>query len=221
MERIIVGPMSTNCYLYSEGRKECVIIDPGGDPDIVTTRIELLNVIPIGIALTHGHFDHTAGLTEIIEHYQKQDIHIQIAIHEKDRHYLGATAIEANKADLMVLGLNILSSINITGFQTPDPTILLKEDDRLFDTNLEIIHTPGHTEGGICLYNNVEKILFSGDTLFFEGIGRVDLPGGDESTLMKSIRTKLLQLPAETRVFPGHGPITSIEREEKGNPFLR
>jgi glyoxylase-like metal-dependent hydrolase (beta-lactamase superfamily II) len=104
---------------------------------------------------------------------------------------------------------------------TPEPDILLKEGDDVFKSGLKVIETPGHTLGSISLYCKKEAILFTGDTLFFEGIGRADLPGGNEKALVKSLREKLMVLPHETNVYPGHGPVTTLEREIKGNPYLR
>ncbi|HKK64272.1 MAG TPA: MBL fold metallo-hydrolase, partial [Clostridia bacterium] len=102
----------------------------------------------------------------------------------------------------------------------PEADVLLEEEQFILDTDLQVIHTPGHTPGGISIYSESDLILFSGDTLFFEGVGRTDLPGGDSDQLRSSILDKLFTLPDETRVFPGHGPFTTIEREKNHNPFL-
>ena len=122
---------------------------------------------------------------------------------------------------LVDLGLDPEKADNNLFADLPQPTILLEAADVIFDTGLVVIETPGHTHGSICLYSERDKLLFSGDTLFFQGIGRADLPGGNETMLMESIHDKIMTLPPETRVFPGHGVPTSIEREQKGNPFLR
>ena len=106
-------------------------------------------------------------------------------------------------------------------FDLPAADIILREGDDVFNTGLMVLETPGHTEGSISLYSEKDGLVFSGDTLFFQGIGRADLPGSNEQQLIKSIRTKLLTLPGETRVYPGHGLATTIEREMIGNPFIR
>ena len=105
--------------------------------------------------------------------------------------------------------------------EIPAADTILQEHDSVFDSDLTVIHTPGHTRGSICLYSEKKNILFTGDTLFCEGIGRSDLPGGDAKTLTSSILKKLYTLPPETRIFPGHGPQSTLEREMNYNPFVR
>ena len=163
LERILVGPMYTNCYILSNGKKECIIIDPGGNSDEIVSRVNMLKMIPVAIILTHGHFDHTAACGALEKIYLEKEIDLQIAIHSKDKNYLGKSGIKKNMETLVDLGLD------------PD------ED---------------------------------GDKLF------ADLPQ-PTILLMESIHDKIMTLPPETRVFPGHGVPTSIEREQKGNPFLR
>jgi glyoxylase-like metal-dependent hydrolase (beta-lactamase superfamily II) len=221
IERIIVGELRTNCYFYSFNKKECVVIDPGGDPLKIISSIEILNIIPVGIVFTHGHFDHTMAATTIKEHYKKKNIKLKIAIHNADRMYLGKSAERTNRKHLKVLGADTEDLFERLFELMPEPDTLLKEGDDVFRSGLKVIETPGHTPGSISLYSKREFLLFTGDTLFFEGIGRSDLPGGNEKTLLKSIKEKLLVLPPETNVYPGHGPITTLEREMKGNPFLR
>lgn len=220
VERLIVGPLNSNCYIYSYSKCKCIVIDPGGDTDAILAKIELLHLVPEGIALTHGHFDHTAAIGGLIRYFKEKDIQLRIAIHEKDSMYLGDTAENSNRENFKMLGTEALLYFDELFKPLPKAGTFLKEGDRVFETALEVIHTPGHTQGGICFFHPDELLLFSGDTLFFEGIGRCDLPGGDEHELLDGIKQKLLQLPTETRVMPGHGPITTIEREIRGNPFL-
>jgi len=213
--------MDTNCYLYSDGKKECLIVDPGGDEERICGNINLLKMVPVGIVLTHGHFDHTASVGKLKELYKKQGIDLAVAIHKLDKEYLGKKAGKTNMETLKNLGLPEQEELGRLLFKLPEPDVILKKGDSVFNTGLVVIETPGHTRGSICLYSEKDGLLFSGDTLFFQSIGRFDLPGGDERQLLESIRSRLLVLPPETRVFPGHGVSTTIEREMKGNPFIR
>ncbi len=220
IERIIVGAFRTNCYLFAVNKKECIIIDPGGDAEKIISQIELLNMAPTGIVFTHGHFDHTMATSSIIEYFQKKDIHIKCAIHQEDKEYLGKTADKMNKKHLKYLGAEAVMLYNNFSAVLPHADVELKRGKKVFNTKLIVIETPGHSKGSICLYNEQDAIIFTGDTLFFDGIGRSDLPGGDEKMLLTSIKNKILTLPPATSVFPGHGPLTTIEREIKGNPLL-
>lgn len=221
IERIIVGDLRTNCYFFSFNKKECVIIDPGADPLKIIAAIEILNIIPVGIVFTHGHFDHTMAALTIREHFKKKRINIKIAIHNADRTYLGRGAERNNRKQVSVLGRETVRLFNRIFEKLPEPDVLLKEGNDVFKSGLKVIETPGHTAGSICLYSKRESILFTGDTLIFGSIGRTDIPGGNYKVLLKSIREKILVLPPETNIFPGHGPTTTIEREIKGNSALR
>lgn len=221
VERIRVGQLDTNCYIYSNGRKECIVIDPGGDETEIVARISMLKMVPQVIALTHGHYDHTSALAALLETYRQKGMSLDIAISEADRSFLGKKGARTNLDTLTSLG--ILDNSHLMEFfaELPEPTLLLKDGEPLLNSGLVVLETPGHTPGSVCLYSEKDGILFSGDTLFFQGVGRADLPGGREDQLLDSIRRKLFVLPPETRVFPGHGLPTTIEREIKGNPFLR
>jgi glyoxylase-like metal-dependent hydrolase (beta-lactamase superfamily II) len=176
----------------------------------------------MGIALTHGHFDHISAVGALVHHFDGRGIHLQVAIHERDVKYLGDSSEAHHKKDLINLGL--FYSEEMAGrFLTPLPSadIILQESDRLFDTDLTVLDTPGHTQGGVCFFSDEDRVLFSGDTLFFEGIGRSDIPGGDEQQLIQNIRDKLFSLPPDTKVYPGHGPVTTIGEEIRSNPFTR
>ena len=221
IERLIVGPMGTNAYIYSNGKKGCIVIDPGGDPEKIAANINMLKLVPSGIVLTHGHFDHTGGVQGLIAIYGTDNIQVPVAIHAGDRHYLGKKAGKTNLQTLTDLGVGEPEEFLPFFDNLPEADIILKEGDEVFDTGLVVLETPGHTKGGICLYSEKDGILFSGDSLFFMGIGRTDLPGASEKTLLDALRSKILTLPPQTRVFPGHGLDTTIERELVGNPFLR
>jgi hydroxyacylglutathione hydrolase len=220
IERIIVGVFRTNCYLMAVNKKEGIIIDPGGDAEKIIAQIELLNLIPVGIVFTHGHFDHTVASGPIIEHFKKKGIKIKCAIHREDKEYLGKSGDRLNKKHAKYLGSEAVLLYNNIALSLPEADIELKKGSKVFNSRLVVIETPGHSKGSICLYDELDAVLFTGDTLFFDGIGRADLPGGDEKILLASIKEKIIVLPPETSVFPGHGPLTTIEREIKGNPFL-
>jgi len=221
VERVVVGTLKTNCYIYSSAKKECLIIDPGGDPEGIAARVDVLNMVPVGIVLTHGHLDHVAAVGLLKTAYAVRGYPLAVAVHAADRKFLGAKAADAHRASLESLDL-IDSAIFGDSFPPlPKADTILADGDHVLGMDLEVIETPGHTPGSVCLWSSKEGILFSGDTLFFDGVGRTDLAGGDEKKLRASLQRRLMVLPPETRVFPGHGPFTSIEREKKTNPFMR
>jgi len=200
---LVVGPIETNCFLIScpETRKG-IILDPGGDPDLIEARIEKARLEPIEIISTHGHSDHIASVADLKDRYG-----IPFAIHSADleivKHSLreapfwGMGRIRDPKVD------RVLSAGDAVAFGTVNGTV---------------IHTPGHTPGGISIMFG--DCVFVGDTLFSRSIGRTDLYGGDLDTLFRSIREELFTLPDETVVYCGHGPQTSVGEEKRENPFL-
>jgi glyoxylase-like metal-dependent hydrolase (beta-lactamase superfamily II) len=221
VERVVVGALKTNCYIFSSAKKECVIIDPGGDPDVIAARVDVLNMVPVGIVLTHGHLDHVAAVGLLKASYAARGYPLSVAIHPADRKFLGVKAADAHRTSLESLDL-IDSAIFGDDFPPlPRADVALKDGAKVLGMDLEVLETPGHTPGSVCLWSSREGVLFSGDTLFFDGAGRTDLAGGDEKKLRASIQRRLVVLPPETRVFPGHGPFTTIEREKKTNPFMR
>ena len=220
VDRIVVGIFSTNSFLFSEWKKECIVIDPGGDAEEIIAHMSQKNLIPRGIVCTHGHIDHVSAIREIQDYYSKDGLNIPLAVHSKDIHFFGPEAGEIHAASIAEVTGDLLMNMNIQAYTIPEPDIILEEGHTLFDSDLTVLHTPGHSPGGISLYSESQNFLFSGDTLFFEGVGRTDLPGGDMEILLQSINEKLLILPDETRVFPGHGPFSTIERERDHNPFI-
>jgi glyoxylase-like metal-dependent hydrolase (beta-lactamase superfamily II) len=221
VERVVVGAWKTNCYIFSSTKKECIIIDPGGDEAEIASRVDVLNMVPVGIALTHGHVDHVAALARLRDNYSRRGYPLPVAINPADRKFLGTGGMETHRESLEVLGLDEMSFFGVDPAELPRADVRLREGDRVFDMDLLVIETPGHTPGSVCLYAEKEGILFSGDTLFFDGVGRTDLPGGSDKKLKESIQKKIAVLPPETRVFPGHGPFTTVEREKRGNAFFR
>ena len=220
VERIVVGQMYTNAYIYSDWKKECILVDPGDDGEEIIRHLTLKNLTPRGIAFTHGHLDHIAGTAIILEFYREKDVTIPLAIHSEDQRYLGKRAKKIHQKNFRDLGLQGTDLFESLFSPVPDPDILLDEGDFLFDSDLVTVFTPGHTRGSVSFYSEKQGVLFSGDTLFFEGIGRTDLPEGDSEAIITSIKEKLYVLPPLTRVFPGHGPDTVLEREIKHNPFV-
>jgi hydroxyacylglutathione hydrolase len=221
VERVIVGPWKTNCYIYSSTKKECIIIDPGGDEGEIAARVDVLNMVPVGIALTHGHVDHVAALGRLCEGYAIRGYKLPIAINPADRRFLGSGGMESHRETLEQEGVDGMSFFGEDSAELPKADVRLKDGDHLFGMELVVLETPGHTPGSCCFYAEKEGVLFSGDTLFFDGVGRTDLPGGSEKKLKESIQRKIAVLPPETRVFAGHGPFTTIERERRGNVFFR
>ncbi len=203
-ERLVVGPLGVNCYILGDdATREAFVIDPGGNARDILNALERHQLKVSAIVNTHAHFDHVVALDEI-------------------RAATGAPfMIHADEADMLA---KAPASAALFGLGIPlqkPADRLLRDGDELSagKISLKVLHTPGHTPGGICLLNG--KNLFAGDTLFQGSIGRADLPGGDYGTLMRSIRDKLLPLPDDTVVYPGHGPSTTLREEKTLNPFLR
>lgn len=203
LEGMQVGQLGTNCYIIgSEKTKDGAVIDPGGDGAKILNKINQLGLQIKYIILTHAHVDHIGAVSEI-----KQATKAKILIHTDD-------------APLLVDPKKNLSAF-VGGTVTVDAADqLLNEGDliQVGDIELKVIHTPGHTKGGICLLAG--NVLFSGDTLFAGSIGRTDFPGGNYQTLIDSIKNKLLNLPDDVMVYPGHMQPTNMGVEKKHNPFL-
>jgi hydroxyacylglutathione hydrolase len=221
VERIVVGPLQTNCFIYSADQEECAVIDPGADATAIMAKLDTYGIIPAYVLLTHGHFDHVAGLGELLAlcaaTYPRKP---QVLIHRLDRSYLGKTASARHAKDLAYLGLPADPSLTQLLDSIPRADGILEEGMEIQRLGLTIIETPGHTKGSICLYQKSRAVLFAGDTLFAQGVGRTDLPGGSQKSLVASVTTKLFALPGDTKVYPGHGPFTTIEREQMKNPFV-
>lgn len=198
-----IGPLETNAYLVvDEGSRHALLIDPGLESEgiydvLLEERLELSAILN-----THGHFDHVSGNA-----FFKAKTGKPVLIHLDDVTLMSQAAVQA-----LAYGFQVSTP--------PPPDRLLAEGDEVVigDTRFQVLHTPGHTPGGICLYG--EGVVFVGDTLFAGSIGRTDVPGGSHEGLLASIRGKLLSLPDETAVFPGHGPPTTIGSERVHNPFL-
>jgi hydroxyacylglutathione hydrolase len=204
-ETIVVGELGVNCYILADSEtKEGIVIDPGADPQNILAAIKKSGIKVLYVLNTHGHFDHIGGNRSVSEATGGK-----LMIHKEDESFLSLASRSAT-----MYGLKAEDS--------PSPAAYLAEGDiiRFGKHAAKVIHIPGHSPGGCCFYLENEGILISGDSLFAESIGRTDLPGGSQALLVLSIRSKLLILPDGTRVFPGHGPASTIGHEKKFNPYL-
>lgn len=201
---LVAGPIGVNCYIVmDEETSEGIVIDPGGNAGDIIREVNNNKMTVKYVVNTHGHSDHIGANTEICKAFDAK-----LLIHEADKKML--TDSRANLSFFM--GMNIISK--------PADAFIKNGDVIEFgNCKLKVIHTPGHSEGGVCLVT--DGIVFSGDTLFAESIGRCDFPGGSEIVLINSIKEKLMVLPDDTKVLPGHGPATTIGWERKYNPFLQ
>lgn len=200
---LMVGQMEVNCYLVScEKTKESIVIDPGDDAEKIMNKLKEDRLHVSYIINTHGHADHIGGNQEL-----KHLTGASLLIHKADAEML----IDAKQNLSVFIGDPILS----------DPADRILNDGDTIEVGsikLTVLHTPGHTKGGICLLT--DDTLFSGDTLFAESVGRCDFPGGSMPELIQSIHSKLMVLNDSVTVLPGHGPSTSIGKERQSNPFL-
>jgi glyoxylase-like metal-dependent hydrolase (beta-lactamase superfamily II) len=207
IDYLILGAYQTNCYVLRKdvSAKDCLIIDPGLEAGELIEFLDEQKLNPVAVVLTHGHIDHIAGVTILRSRFPE----IKIYIHKFDAEMLSEPKIN-------------LSAMSGVAFVTDSEDVSLKERDiiDLAGIKLLVLHTPGHTPGGISLYSKEAGVVFVGDTLFADSIGRTDFPGGSMSQLLNSIREKLFTLPEQTEVYPGHGPATTIAEERTHNPFF-
>ena len=208
IDTLVLGDFQTNCFCVRQNDKnsDCLIIDPGMEAAPLVQMLKENDYTPVEILLTHGHADHIGGVETLRQHWPE----IRVAIHTDD------AAMLANPAE----NLSLMAGVMV---QARPAEVLLNSEDTYYQAaglRFRILHTPGHTPGGICLYASDEQILFAGDTLFAGSIGRSDFPGGDHRTLIEMIRQKLLILPGQTTVYTGHGLATTIGTEKESNPFL-
>ncbi|MFZ3209478.1 MAG: MBL fold metallo-hydrolase [Geobacteraceae bacterium] len=204
-ETLVVGPIGVNCFILGcEETLEGVVVDPGADAERILARVAHHGLKVSQVINTHGHFDHVGGNKRVLE-----STGARLLIHREDVHFLSLVAGSA-------------AMYGLTYDNSPRPDILLEEGMTVTfgRQTIRIIHTPGHTPGGCCLYIADEGMVLTGDTLFAEGVGRTDFPGGSHENLIESIRGKLLVMPDAIQVYPGHGPATTIGHERRSNPFL-
>ena len=204
MKHYCVGQVATNCYFaINEETKEMLVIDPGDSAQMLAEKIKKEGLKPKAVLLTHGHFDHAMAAEELAELFG-----IPVYAHE------------AEKDTLEDSGKNVSIMIGRRDSYHADVYVRDEEVLQLAGMELKVLHTPGHTAGGCCYYLEKEKVLFSGDTLFCQSVGRTDFPGGSMSKLVRSIKEKLMALPDEVRVYPGHMGLTTIGTERARNPYL-
>ena len=201
LESFVMGPVATNCYLLSgaEGDK-AIVVDPPVAGEKIHELVKARCLSVCAILITHGHFDHIGGVNAL-----------------RDSSGAKVYAPEAEKEMLLDPSVNLSDE----GCSVrADHYVKDGEELKIAGLEIRVIHTPGHTSGGCCYHLSKESVLISGDTLFEGSVGRTDFPTGSSSALIRSIREKLMVLPDETKVYPGHGPETSIGEERKYNPFL-
>lgn len=205
-EILPVGPLQCNCSIVGdETTREAIVIDPGDNVESVLAIVQKHGLKINKIVVTHAHLDHVGGAKKL-----KSLTGAPILLNQNDQALLNMLDMQASW-----LGMRDPGKVEI------DQSV--SDGDKVSAGNLEaqIIHTPGHTEGSICVYFEPEKTLVAGDTLFSGSIGRTDLPGGSYDKIIRSLHDKVLALPDEVNVVPGHGPITTIGEERESNPFLQ
>ena len=200
---ITVGPFAMNCYLLADQDSgQAILIDPGAESERLIRKIEAEHRRLLYIVNTHGHIDHAAEAGIVQKHFK-----VPFYIHRDE-----APVLESLNRQGALFGIEVTEKPEVTSYLQDGDTL------RLGSITGSVLHTPGHTPGGLALLFG--RHVFAGDTLFRDSIGRTDLPGGNYEQLLRSINTKLLTLSDDTRVYPGHGPATTIGRERKHNPFL-
>ena len=200
---LTVGMIQTNCYIVNKkGASSCVVIDPGDEAAKIAEYIDRKQLTLEAILLTHGHFDHIMGVEQLISLKGGE-----VYAYEEERELLTDTQ------------LNVSVSMGRATTLVPDHFLRDGEHITVAGIEFEVIHTPGHTRGSCCFYQKEEKILFSGDTVFMESVGRTDFPTGSSRELLQSLREKILTLPSEVQIYPGHGPDTSVGYEMAYNPY--
>lgn len=199
MRTVELNFLSVNCYLlYDDKTRKAIIVDPGSSEDLIFEAVSDEKIIPQGVILTHAHVDHISAVPEVAAKYN-----IPVWIHPDD-------------VPIYFSPDNALRPWMDTAKGLPQPV----KDCPMAGLDFQVIHTPGHTPGGICLYFPGEKFVITGDTLFRGTYGRTDFAGGDERAIFRSIREKLLTLPEDVIVYPGHGPSTTI-KTERNNPLFQ
>jgi glyoxylase-like metal-dependent hydrolase (beta-lactamase superfamily II) len=211
IEAFPLGPFETNCYLVyvpdAPGpRRPCWIVDASFEPAPLIDRVRELSLTPQALLLTHAHVDHIAGVDEVLDAFPGTPV----LIHAAEKDWLSSPILN------LAIGVGLRTTAR-------GPTGFLEEGQvlELSGTRWTVLHTPGHSPGGITLHNEAERTALVGDTLFAGSIGRTDFPGSNPDLLVRSIGKKLYTLPDDTTIYPGHGPTSTIGHEKRTNPFVR
>lgn len=205
IQTVTLGPFETNCYIVTCGTA-CWIIDASFEPGELIDRVRRDALQPEALILTHAHVDHIAGVDEVLRAFPG----LKVFVHAAEREWLSNPTLNLSAA----MGMPVTA-------HGPDGVLADGNELTLGQSRWHVFHTPGHSPGGISLYNAADAIALVGDTLFAGSIGRHDFPGSDFDTLAHSIRSKLYTLPDDTKIYPGHGPGSTIGREKRTNPFVR
>lgn len=204
--QIPLGPLQTNCYILSGSGKDCIVIDPGEEGGQIIEFLEDKGLKPIAILLTHAHFDHIGAVDELRDWYG-----IKVYVHEKEAMWLLNPTLNGSQFFMMGQLVRV----------KPADVIIAEEGEMSIGSfTFKVLETPGHSPGSVSFYFPQASFVAAGDALFAGSIGRTDLPGGNHEELLNSIHDKLLVLPEETVVLPGHGTVTSIGQEMDANPYL-
>lgn len=201
---LLLGDMPTNGYIVYNDDNECIIADPGFEAEKVYKFVEENGLKPLAIVLTHAHFDHISAVNEVKNRYN-----IGCYCHEYEKELM-------RDAVLNLSGLNGRDKVEIS----PDYTFVDDEVVQIGGISFKVMHTPGHTKGGVCLYFEKDKILITGDTLFRGTVGRTDLPTGNYNEIIRSLNDKLMKLDDDVAVYPGHGYKTTVGIERRNNPYV-
>jgi glyoxylase-like metal-dependent hydrolase (beta-lactamase superfamily II) len=204
--QVPLGPLQTNCYILAAANGKCLIVDPGGESDKLIAIIENKKLQPEAVILTHAHFDHIGAVDGVRKHYA-----VPVYIHKKEADWLTDPAL--NGSHYFMAGQSIKG-------EPADYFLSSEQNITIGSFTFAVLETPGHSPGSVSFYFRDSGVAVAGDALFQGSIGRTDLPGGNHQQLLNSIHEKLLTLPEETSVLPGHGPVTTIGDEMDSNPFL-
>jgi glyoxylase-like metal-dependent hydrolase (beta-lactamase superfamily II) len=202
-----VGALAVNCFIDGGAG---AVVDPGDESQKIIARLEAESVKLRFIILTHGHYDHLQALPELFAYSVKQGSPAVIAVHEADKCFLGGGARVFHRRTFGAASGGDTSFVDDRWQDLPEPSCLLADGDNI--CGFTVLHVPGHTAGSVAFYNEKDGVLLSGDTLFRYGLGRTDLPESEPAKLKSSIK-RLFSLPPDTKVFPGHGPATTIAGE--------
>jgi len=208
LKNFVFNPFQVNTYVLYDETKKCIIVDPACMDEIekneLSQFIETHNLLPLKLFNTHTHFDHIAGNRFVAEKYQ-----INLEVHKDSLNILHSA-----RASAEIFGFDLIESV--------EPSAFINDGDiiKFGNSELEVLYTPGHVDGSVCFYSKNDNFVISGDVLFNLSIGRSDLPTGNHKFLIESIKSKLVVLPGNTIVYPGHGLFTTIGYEIENNPFL-